>query len=307
MDINRANIEAMFRDFEVSFTEGMNSYKANLLAQIAMTIPSSSASMEHAWLRQLPRMREWVGDRQVKNLNSQNFNIANKKYEATLEIPREDVEDDKYMLYKPAVNLMGLQAASNPDVLAITTLITNDNWGGDAAAFFGTSRTYDGTNTISNYATGALAEGTFNTAIQAMQSYIGANGYALGVQPSVLLVGPALRSTAFDLCVNDFYARANSAASAWVSAQNPNKGLVTPLVTPELVGTYANYWFILGAMGPIRGVVYQDRVKAEIQTQRMEVTSDYVFSTDKFQVGARARGAAFKGLPHLIYGGYVSA
>ena len=304
MDINRANIEVMFQEFKVAFTEGFNSgVERRILDTVAQIVPSTGSSVVHAWLTQNPKMREWIGDRLVNNIESDNMTITNKKYENTIEIPREDIEDDQHGLYTPLARLMGEEAAAHPDELLVNELTADNNWGADAAAFFGTSRTY-GSNTISNQTTNALSASTFNTAVQTMQSYLGHADNPLNTRPFALVVGPSNRTTAFDILENDMRA---TQTSNGVATQNPNKGLVMPVVSSRLVGTYANYWYLLGDVGGVRGVIYQQRDVAEFQSSRMNPNSDYVFQKDKFQMGTRARGRAFLSLPHLIYRGRVAA
>ena len=301
MDINRANIEVMFQEFKVEYTAGFNAgTERRILDSVAQIVPSTGSSVVHAWLNQNPKMREWIGDRLVNNIQSNNMTITNKKYENTIEIPREDIEDDQHGLYRPLARLMGEEAAAHPDELLVDEMVADNNWGADAAAFFGTARTY-GSNTISNQTTSALSATTFNTAVKTMSSYIGHKDNPLNVRPYALVFGPALRTTAFDILKNDF--RAESSATV----MNVNRGLVEPIMSSRLVGTYANYWYLLGEVGGIRGVVYQQRQMAEFQSSRLNPDSDYVFETDKFQMGTRSRGRAFLSLPHLIYRGKVAA
>jgi len=307
VDINRANIETLMQEYQVTFTDAFNAAGPDaILANIAMVMQSSGSAVVHHWLNQIPNMREWVGDRVVKNIESNSLTVANKLYEATIEIPRVDIEDDNQGIYTPLVGLMGRNAALYPDTLCATALVTNDNWGGDEASFFSAStRTLDGTNYISNYVTDALSETTFETAYETMAGYIGQDGRALNVRPTALLFGPKLRDTAFDILQNDFRGIVAADASSYVAGRNRNQGLVTPIMSHELVGTYDDYWFLLGEIGGIRGVAYQQRMPAEFQRARFMDDSDFVFETDKYQLGARSRGAAFKTLPFLVYGGYV--
>ena len=75
----------------------------------------------------------------------------------------------------------------------------------------------------------------------------------------------------------------------------------------RLVGTYANYWFLLGLLGGIQGMAYQERMAAEFQGARLRNDNDHVFEQDEYQYGARARGAAFLTLPCCVYAGIVAA
>jgi len=303
MDINRGNMDAFFEELKVSFTEGFNSgNESSILNDVAMVMPSTGDAVNHAWLNQIPQMREWVGDRVVNNIQSNNMIIVNKLFEGTVEMKRTSLEDDQHGVYSPLVRLMGENAAVFPDSELANELVSDPTWLGDDATFFGTDRQY-GDNTIANQVTTAFTSTTFETAMTTMASYKGQKDEPLNVQPFGLLHGPSLRDTVWDVLQNDMRA---TATTDGVSVQNRNKGRVTPYQSSRLVGTYASDWFLLGTMGGIKGIIWQDRDHAELQRQRWTADSEYAFVTDKFQVGTRSRGAAFLSLPHLIYGGLVS-
>lgn len=312
MDINAANLNILFTEVDTAAKNAFNGASENqIFSKVSMKVPSRTASELHAWIYQIPKIREWVGDRQVKNIASGVLTVPNKKYEATLEMERERIEDDQYGIYSMLAANMGAQAGIFPDVLCTDSLCTNDIWSADGAAFYSSSRTYKDPNdptasyTIDNYTTSALSATTFNTAYKLMTSYRGNGGLPLETKPVALVHGPALRTTAFDILKNEFLAGAVNANGS--TSRNPNQNLVMPIESSRLVGDYANYWFLVGeAVGGIRGLVYQERMAAEFQRSRLDLNSDYVFLTDKFQYGVRIRGAAFKLFPHLIYGGLVA-
>lgn len=313
MDLNRANIEVLFQNFRIEWTDAFNAAtEKTIYEQVAMVVPSTGATTLHAWLNQIPIMREWLGDRVVNNVQSNSLVITNRKFESTIEMTREEIEDDLYGMYTPLVRLMAEDAAAHPDRLLVDALVTNDNWAGDAtpAPFFGTSRAY-GTGTIANYVTTALSKATYETARITMGGYLGHKDQPLMVAPDVLLHGPANEPLAFDLLKNAqggvAGASGTDGSAVQVSGQNRNFGTARPILSRRLVGTYANYWFLLGTQGGIRGLVYQERKAAEFQNSRLSDNSDFVFQHDKYQMGCRARGAAFKALPHLIYAGYNAA
>jgi len=231
MDINRANMDSLFREYEVSFTDGFNrGNEATIYRNLAMVVPSVTEATVHAWLNQIPQMREWVGDRVVNNLRSNKLTVLNKKFESTVEMPRESIEDDQYGLYTPLIELMGENAAIFPDKEIVDVMVANGDWGGDDDAFFKADRAY-GDNTIANYVTTALAEGTLETAVETIASYKGQNDEPLNVRPYAVVVGPSKRTTVFDLLKNDMRA---TAATDGVSVQNRNKGIVTPYISSRL-------------------------------------------------------------------------
>ncbi|MBM3618648.1 MAG: hypothetical protein FJX23_08940, partial [Alphaproteobacteria bacterium] len=87
-----------------------------------MVVNSSSASETYGWLGQTPRLREWIGDRQVKNLSESSFTIKNKSFESTVSVKRNDVEDDNLGQYTPLFQMLGDDAARHPDELVFPLL-----------------------------------------------------------------------------------------------------------------------------------------------------------------------------------------
>lgn len=315
MDLNRENMDAFFQTLNAAFTEGMQAGRERELpedptvAELAMTVPSTGAAAIHAWLSQLPGMRKWVGDREVKNLQSGKLTVVNDDFESTISVPRNDILDDQFGLYTPLARVMGANAELLWPKLAIDALVGGATalWA-DAAAFFGTTRKYGG-NTISNKTTSALSKSTFEAAILAMTSYVGHNDEPLAVAPRILLVGPKLRATAWDLVKNTVAvaAQLNVGATENVGAaavQNRTQGLCELRVSRRLVGTYDDYWFILGEQAGIKGVAVQKRADPKL-TRMDRDTDENVFMRKEFLYGTDARGAAFLTLPHLVYGGIL--
>lgn len=87
--------------------------KANaesMYKRLATTIVSSSKTNTYDWLGKFPQMREWVGQRVVKDMTESSYQITNKKYEATLGVDRADIEDDNLGLYSTIAQSMGQEA-----------------------------------------------------------------------------------------------------------------------------------------------------------------------------------------------------
>jgi phage major head subunit gpT-like protein len=267
----------------------------------AGTAPSSSASNIYPFLEQFGGMREWVGDREIKSFASKKLEVLNKDYEDTVSVGRNDIEDDQYGLYGALIAQMGLNSAKLWNELAYEALLggSSEKWL-DGSAFYLTTRKY-GSNTICNKTTSALSETTFNTAYQAMLEYKGHNGKPLGIVPDLLIVGPNLRATAWDIVKNQFAYDATDK----VQIGNVNANLVDLLVAPELTGTYDDYWFLACTKGVLKPVMVQQRKMPKL-TRMDKEDDENVFMRKEFIYGTDARGAAFLSLPHLIYGGIVS-
>jgi phage major head subunit gpT-like protein len=67
---------------------------------LATVIPSSTKSNTYGWLGAFPKMREWVGDRVIKDIAEHAYQIENEKWEATVGVDRTDIEDDNLGQYR---------------------------------------------------------------------------------------------------------------------------------------------------------------------------------------------------------------
>jgi len=65
------------------------------IALLSNYFTSDQASEEYAWLGQAPMLREWIGGRHAKGFRENGLTIANKHFEATLEILVRDLRRDK--------------------------------------------------------------------------------------------------------------------------------------------------------------------------------------------------------------------
>lgn len=123
-------------DLQVSFHALFLQGQADLNPQygrIAMDVPSTGAEEAYGWLKNLPRMREWLGDRVLNNLATEDFRIKNKKFETTVNVKAEHIEDDKLGQYSKMFEMLGAESKLHPDELVFALL---------AAAF--TTPCYDG-------------------------------------------------------------------------------------------------------------------------------------------------------------------
>jgi len=121
MIINRQTLELAFKGFKTVYSDAYLAAPSEF-EKIAMTVPSVSRDETYAWIGNLPTMREWIGPRVVNNLSAYGFTIANRKFESTVSVSREDIEDDRLGTFKPAFAEMGNMARRHPDELVFSLL-----------------------------------------------------------------------------------------------------------------------------------------------------------------------------------------
>lgn len=130
--ITRQLLADAFTGFKTSFRSGFKGVTPSW-SQIATLVPSTAAEEKYTWLGSWPGIREWIGDRQIKELVAHGYSIANKDFESTIKVPRNNFEDDQLGIFTPMFESMGQAVAAFPDQLVYALL---------AAGF--ASKCYDG-------------------------------------------------------------------------------------------------------------------------------------------------------------------
>lgn len=121
MLINRGNLDNLFTGYKAAFAKGFQS-APTAWDKVAMKVPSTTRQETYAWLGQFPKMREWIGDRVIKGLAANGMTIANKDFESTVSVSRNDIEDDTYGIFSPLMEEMGKSSAELPDELTFSLL-----------------------------------------------------------------------------------------------------------------------------------------------------------------------------------------
>ncbi|MBI2278190.1 MAG: Mu-like prophage major head subunit gpT family protein [Dechloromonas sp.] len=116
MQITALTLAAMQQGFNASFLQGFGSVKSTL-DLVAMRVPSTADIENYGWMKELPGMREWVGQRVVHNLEASGAQLKNKNYEHTIGVDRNNVEDDKLGIFGPMFSMQGEIVSRHPDEL----------------------------------------------------------------------------------------------------------------------------------------------------------------------------------------------
>lgn len=160
MIIDRTNLLNLQVAFKAAFQGGLGAGPEPTYRKISTTVPSSTAKEAYPWLAQIPRIREWIGERVVRDITAEGYELKNKSFEQTIEVPRESIEDDQYGIFTPLMTAMGEDARKFPDELVYGALAAGfDTNCYDGQYFFDTDhpvKNQDGSfSTQSNYQAGA--------------------------------------------------------------------------------------------------------------------------------------------------------
>jgi phage major head subunit gpT-like protein len=121
MDISAAALDALFTGFKKNFQGGYDKYTPSW-DRIATLVPSTTSKNTYPWLGDLPGLREWIGDRQIKKFGAHDYSIANKKFEQTVTVKKDVIDDDEFGIYAPMFTALGEAAAIWPDELVYAML-----------------------------------------------------------------------------------------------------------------------------------------------------------------------------------------
>jgi len=301
MTITASNLDALFKTFQTKFNEAQTAaqtraFPDDLIPEdIAMTFVTGGSATQHSWIEQIHGIHEWVGDRVLNNAKLGKLTVINRDFENTVQVGRNEIEDDQYGAYAPLIAMLGSDAEALWKKLAMEAIIGNGEWA-DGNPFFCSGRVM-GKTTFTNAVTTALGKDALEAAIAAMRGWTLHGGEPGEVRPDVLLVGPTLEATAKQLCEADLVASGGTT----VSNVSPAKALKVR-VSQRLVGDHANEWYVCGDKNGVKAVGVQKRKLPEL-TRVDSPTDENVFMKNTFLYGVHARGEGFLTLPFLAYKG----
>jgi len=272
--------------------------------RIATVVQGDSQYLDFSWLGNVPRMREWVGPRQLRSLStSGNYRVYDKVFEASLSIPRRAIEDEQLSMIMPRVRDLANEAVRHREEWVVTTLAQ----GTSLPTFDGQPLLANrgGPNNINNNLTSsALSTASLQAAIAAMMQFVDDQGAPFGVVPDTLLVGPKLMWVARELLESPVVVLSGGGATSY---RNVLQGSLNLVVSPYLTGAYDDYWFVLDTSREMRAVGVYERTDVPIEVVVLSdpQASGHVFLHDEVLVGVRKREAVFPGAWFTVYGGIL--
>lgn len=313
MEITQANLDALRVTFSNAFQVAYDTTQTPLLDNVTVEVGSGSGSNTYGWIAQQATMREWIGPRIIQALAEHSYSLTNKKFESTIGLDLDDVEDDNLGIFK-AVHLpqIGVAAKKYPEKMMAATLlgVKFDKFGTasvpiafDGKALFASDHPCfdDAGSTYDNDLENDLTEAGLKAAILAMAAIKGEDGSPFGANATHLIVPKALEWVARELLQAGTLVRTTlqgATGVAMTTVENMLKGALT-LVVSEWLDHAPTVWYLADCSKPLKPLLLQKRKDVEF-TSRDQLESDNVFHSRKAEYGAFWRGNAGVTLPHLI-------
>lgn len=294
--VNRDTLSNIFINLKTTFNRAFDA-APNVWQKIAMLVPSTGSQNDYKWLANFPRMRRWIGDKNVKSLEGYGYTIVNDDWEATVEVDRNDIEDDNLGILVPQAQGASFSAKQLPDEIvfelvngAFTNICFDGQYFCDTDHVVAGASVSNKLTVVLSAASQAASIASIGAARTAMMSFKDDEGRPLNVVPNALLVGPALEAVGLALKNNER-----------LEDGKPNlyKGTFELIVDARITSTTA--WFMLDTTKPVKPFIYQER-KAPVFVSQTDLNADDVFSRKKFKFGAEARAAGGYGFWQLAVG-----
>lgn len=295
MLVNRENLTLVFRGFNARLFRSLEE-TPSFKDKLATIVPSSTETEDYGWLQQLPSVTEWIGDKAIKALAASDYSIKNKEWEDTIEVKRKDIQDDRFGVYNPMIDMLGIAAKQHPDYL-LAALISAGfaTVCYDGQYMFDTDHPLADGTTWSNKVTTAFSAAAYAAARIAIATVKGEQGRYLNVEGTLLVGHPTLEESFRQVTKA---ARRGESTSA-TSVDNIWKGTADYILLPHLATT--TEWYLLDVSKPIKPFIFQDR-EAIHPVQQTNPDAEGVFKRGKFLYGTEARYNVGYGLPQLGYG-----
>jgi phage major head subunit gpT-like protein len=258
---------------------------------LATRVASTKDKENYKWLGSIPKMREWGTGRRAAGVRTESFDVENMKYEATLEVDRDEIDDDQTGQIRVRVNELAIRAATHKDFL-ISDLLKNGATAGfnsyDQMSFFNDAHVSGASGSQDNKLTATAVDANNPTTDEFKKAFRAALAQMLGFKDDV---GDPLSISGGTglVCVvpASMYLTALEAVSATVISNTSNvlQGAARIIAFPWL--TDQSQWYLLKTDGVLRPFIFQDR--AAVEFTALENQSDEGFRREKYLYGVRAR------------------
>jgi phage major head subunit gpT-like protein len=274
---------------------------ATLYPDLCTTVKSTLPSEKYRMLGQVPGMRKWKGGRQAQGLRSESYDVDNEKYEVTMAVDRDEINDDQTGQIRIRTQELAKAAGTHKDYL-LSQLLENGGASGyvgyDGLTFFNAAHVWGDSGNQDNDTTSAAATGTDPTVAEFKEAIKVATAALLGFKDDqgrpinngtgglIAIVPPQMYLTALE-AMN---------ATIISSTTNVMQGLARVMLNGWLSST--DKFYLTKTDGTIRPFIFQDREPIEFNS--LTAGSEQEFKYEQYLYGVRARYAITYGEPLTI-------
>lgn len=263
-----------------------------LWQQVASIVKSNGASESYRWLGTVPQMREWGTGRLTQGLRSESYSVENHKYEATLEVDRDELADDQLGQIIVRIRELARRAGSHPDKLLAEMLEHGSDPGYnsyDGKPFFATDHLSGKSGPQSNLFTFDTIDPTNIAYDDFTASYTQAVEGLLNLRDDQNEPANTELGRLLVIVPTSLWYKAKQTLTAQLNEMTSNIHLdeAKVVVFPRL--TNPCQWYLCRTDTEVRPFIFQDREPLEFTT--LAEGSEEAFKREKYLYGVRARYA----------------
>ena len=270
--INDATLAAIGKSIEVIYEKARDGVEDNLLGKVYNVRKTNKSMVAIRSLDGYGLMREFKSERQP-GLVGEAITVATPvKFERTIDVLREDIEDDDYGYVTDLTNSVGVASKRTPInevakalMKGFTTTLNDGNY------FFSAAH--------GNLQSGALNASNLQAALDKIAAQTDAEGGPLAFQGRVLVVGPQNMSAAKALIDTETL---SGTSNIYYEALDL---VVSPFITDTS-------WYVLDNTQGIYPILMVMRTEPNKIVARNDTNSDKAFDKDIFSWGTRGRFCA---------------
>jgi len=259
---------------------------------VTTRIASSRDKESYSFLGSVPPLREFGTGRLARGMFSEKYDVVNAKYESTLEVDRDELDDDQTGQIRIRVRELAERAVQHKDSL-VAALLTSGHLTGfnsyDGVPFFSATHASGKSGTQDNDITSIAATITAPTVAEVRTAIAAAIAQMLGFKDDQ---GEPMNNAATGLLAivpPATYLTFLEALSATIVASTSNVLANAARVIAFPRTSTASVFYLLKTDVSVRPLIFQDR--SPIEFVALEQTSDTGFLREKFLYGVRARYA----------------
>ena len=294
MLVNADTLEAIRTNAQAIFIQGLGELRPQMSdwEKVATTFTSDTEKESYNWLGACPPMREWTDKRALRGLRGFDYTLTNKDWEATLEIDRNAIKDNK--LGHIPIRVRGLTRAYLKFLNKMVFSQLDDGatlTAYDGTAFFADTRTIGGSGNIDNLLAGAYSDSSaeirsgISAAAEQMAKFKDDWGEYMNLIPDTIVCSPQM------------YVPIREALKADVAGnQRTEAEFIKNIIVTPYVDAVAADWYVLCTTEEVKPLIFQNRQNPEFN-QVDNPSDSHVFLNKTFLYGIDARCAFGYGDP----------
>lgn len=295
--LDNGQYRALSRNVRAVFNASMAANPgAPWLSEFFQIIQSSTITETFQLLRGIPKMRKWVGDRQISGMTAVQFSITKEDWEATIAITKDDLKYDRLGLIRPNIEAFARSFPRHYVDFAVDLLNNGfSQTSYDGQYFFDTDHDGGNSTTYSNKSTAVFSVAEWETAESAPALLADPDsGEYLEVDWTHIVYGKGAQ-TAVDTVFNKSTVTGSAEANIHFNKIPKERQILL-----KGLGNSPR-WFLLDLSKPIKPFILQ--VNAGVNFTAFDQPTDWnVFNSKEIIYGIDSEDNATFGFWELAYG-----